>query len=420
MSFWNKKSANYRDISNSLNVVSQRKMSGKLVNDIDETKVMKYAVYLILVTVFLVAAGLIMLYSASFGIAGLKYFQNQVVWAFIGTASGFAVYYIGYKKLAEFSPYMVLIVVILLIFAFFGPEINGAHRWIRIRLPGLTLSLQPSELTKIALAFFLADYCSKNYRTFPNLWDKYGMIVPGIVTCIVLGAILIGEDLGTTLLVAIMAAAIFFVAGVKLRYVFLPLIFLSVLSLYVYFFDATRLARVTSFLDTEKYQNTTGYQLWISKLALGSGSWQGQGFMCSRLKAKYLPEAHTDFILSIVGEELGYIGMIGILVFYALFCYFSFQISMNSKTKLGMFLGFGITCFIAFQTLINVLVIAGLAPTKGMPAPFISYGGSNLLSCLIAVGVLLSIAIDTVNEDYNYKFYQKLHAIKGLFVKKNG
>jgi cell division protein FtsW len=173
-------------------------------------------------------------------------------------------------------------------------------------------------------------------------------------------------------------------------------------------------------MHPERTAETTGYQLYISKLALGSGGLFGQGFMCSRMKAKYLPEAHTDFILSVVGEEFGYVGIIAILCAYAYFCYLAYQISLNARNKLGMFLGCGLTTFIALQALINLTVIGGLAPTKGMPAPFISYGGTNLLSCVVAVGILLSIASDTIDENYNSGFYKILNSIISLFRGKNG
>ena len=414
----NKQKNNHNNHLNS-NILNQRKITANLINEIDETKIVSYATRLILVTVFLIATGLIVLYSASFGVAGLKYFQNQLTWVFISAAGAITAYYIGYKKLAQLSPYILAVVLVLLVFAFFGPEINGAKRWIRIPIPGMTLSLQPSELTKIALSLFLASYCASYYRTQTQLWSKYGLLVPGTITGIIIGAIAAGEDMGTSILVAAMAGTILFIAGMKLRYILGVGLFGLFLCLIVIFNNPTRMVRVTDFMHPEKTAETTGYQLYISKLALGSGGLFGQGFMCSRMKAKYLPEAHTDFILSVVGEEFGYVGIIAILCAYAYFCYLAYQISLNARNKLGMFLGCGLTTFIAMQALINLTVIGGLAPTKGMPAPFISYGGTNLLSCVAAVGILLSIASDTINENYNQNFYQFSNKIMGLFKRKN-
>ena len=401
-------------------ILTQRKVTENLINEIDETKIVSYATRLVLTTVFLIATGLIVLYSASFGIAGLKYFQNQLVWVFISAAGAVSAYYIGYKKLTQLSPYILAAVLLLLVVAFFGPEINGARRWIRIPLPGMTLSLQPSELTKIALSLFLSGHCAAYYRTQTTLFSKYGLIVPGTITVIILGAIAAGEDMGTTILVAATAGTILFIAGMRLRYILIGGAAGLLVCLVVVFNNPTRMVRITDFMHPERTAETTGYQLYISKLALGSGGLFGQGFMCSRMKAKYLPEAHTDFILSVVGEEFGYVGIIAILCAYAYFCYLAYQISLNARNKLGMFLGCGLTTFIALQALINLTVIGGLAPTKGMPAPFISYGGTNLLSCVVAIGILLSIASDTIDENYNNGFYKILNSIISLFRGKNG
>ncbi len=404
----------------SANILHQRKLTASLIQDVDETKIVSYATKLVLVSVFLISAGLLVLYSASFGIAGLKYFQNQLVWAVISISGAILAYFIGYKKLTELSPYILIVVFILLCGAFFGPEINGANRWIRIPLPGMALSLQPSELTKIALSLFLAGYCAANYRNFPKLFSKYGMIVPGLITAIILAAIAAGKDMGTTILVAAMSGVILFIAGMRLRYLLIGGALALLLCVIVVLNNPTRMKRITDFTNPEKTAETSGYQLFMSQLALGSGGLTGQGFMCSRMKAKYLPEAHTDFILSIVGEEFGFLGIMVILGAYATFCYLAFKISFNARNKLGMFLGCGLSSFIAMQALINMSVIGGLAPTKGMPAPFISYGGTNLVSCVVAVGILLSIASDAINEDYNSKFYNILSAITGIFKRKNG
>jgi cell division protein FtsW len=165
--------------------------------------------------------------------------------------------------------------------------------------------------------------------------------------------------------------------------------------------DPMRRARILSFWNPERDASATGYQLWNGFLALGAGGWYGVGFMESRMKARYLPEAHTDFILSIVGEELGLIAIVLVMIAYGVFCWAGIRISINANTRLGMLLGFGLTIYITLQALINVAVISGSMPTKGMPAPFISYGGSNLLTCMTAVGLLLSIALETVSPDYN-------------------
>jgi cell division protein FtsW len=171
--------------------------------------------------------------------------------------------------------------------------------------------------------------------------------------------------------------------------------------LFIKCFDAERWSRIISYTDPEISQQADGYQLWNSLLALGSGSWFGIGFMDSRLKAKYLPESHTDFILSIVGEELGFFSLCMVIAAYMAFMYLGLKISINSRTRLGMLLGMAITVMITLQAIINIGVVSGGIPTKGMPAPFISYGGSNMLMCMISVSILLSIAFETVKPGFN-------------------
>ena len=386
---------------------------GRFVSAEENTSIIiRYAWILIFTTAFLTFFGLTMIYSASYGSEAMRYFKSQIFWIIVGLCSGTCAYYIGYKKLIQWSPLMVVGVLILLTIAFFSKPVNGAHRWIFIRLPGLSMSIQPSEFAKLIMALFVSGYCSQNFRTLPYLFNRNGLWKIFLISAIVLGAIVAGHDLGTTVLVAVMIGCILFAAGMPMRYILIPIALVILTAIYIYFFDAMRLSRAVTFLDPQKYQKDGGYQLWTSLMALGSGGWTGMGFLGSRFKAKYLPEQHTDFILSVVGEEMGYLTLLfAVIGGYVLFVFSALKISLNTKNRSAMLLGFGITTFIAFQAAINMMVIAGLAPTKGMPAPFISYGGSNLVVCLTSVGVLLSIAASSVNEDYNLPFLEKLQAI---------
>ena len=162
-------------------------------------------------------------------------------------------------------------------------------------------------------------------------------------------------------------------------------------------------ATIAVFMDAEAYRMTSGYQLWNSLLALGSGGWTGVGFTESRLKLMYLPENHTDFILSIVGEELGFITLLTVIVAYLILVFVGLRISVKARTRQGMLIAFGMSIFIGMQALINIGVITAAFPTKGMPAPMISYGGSNLLACLIAAACVASVAIDSAIPDYQEK-----------------
>lgn len=380
--------------------------TGRFVSNEENASVLiRYIWILIFAAALLTFFGLTMIYSASYGSEAMRYFKSQIFWICIGIAGGVTAYYTGYKNLIKWSPLMVAGVLILLVIAFFSKPVNGAHRWIFIRLPGISMSLQPSEFAKLTMALYVSGYCSQNFRTLPVFFDRNGLWKVMAVSAVMLGAIVAGRDLGTTVLVALMIGLILFAGGMPFRYILLPLFLLTLAGVYIYFFDEMRLSRVVTFLDPQKYQKGGGYQLWTSLMALGSGSWTGMGFLGSRFKAKYLPEQHTDFILSVVGEELGFLTLLFVVIGgYIIFVFSALKISLNAKNKTGMLLGFGITSFIAFQAIINMTVIAGLAPTKGMPAPFISYGGSNMVVCLTSVGVLLSIGASSINEDYNLAF----------------
>lgn len=370
---------------------------------------MNAARWLLAVVTLLTVFGLTMLYSASYGTAGLKFFRTQIIWVVFGVVGGAAAFMIGYRRIASGALiWMGLSFLLLLIAAFCFPAINGANRWIRLRLPGLELSLQPSEFAKIAVAVFVARYCSENFRCF-NEWNNRRGILPlaAISGAVILG-VLIGRDFGTTVLITLMAVATAMAAGLWWRYILPPAGLFAAMVGYIVWFDPVRLARITSFLRPEDVQREEGYQLWNSLLALGSGGWFGIGFMESRLKARYLPEAHTDFILAIVGEELGLVAMAGVVLLYLAFTWFGLRIATRATSRLGMLLGFGLTLGISLQAWINLLVVTGTAPTKGMPAPFISYGGSNMMASLIAVGLLVSIAADAAYPCYNERYWELL------------
>ncbi|OGV45582.1 MAG: hypothetical protein A2017_12265 [Lentisphaerae bacterium GWF2_44_16] len=355
---------------------------------------LNYAIGVFITASMIILFGLTMLYSTSSGMAGSTYFVKQLMWAGVGLVCGMGIFIVGYKKLSEYSMIFIAISAVLLLIAdFCFPPINGAYRW--IKLPGIG-NIQPSEFAKLAVCVFLAKYCAEKMRYLNKLSVFKGIVPAVLVTGVVMLLILKGKDLGTTSLIAMVSFLIFFAAGVRLAFILLPLLIVIPSGIiFIKHFDPMRWSRMTTFMNPELYQKDDGYQLWNSMLALGSGYWQGMGFMESRMKAQYLPEAHTDFILAIVGEELGFICLALIIVAYLVFTFFGIKISLGSNNKQGMLLGFGITSIIALQAMINIGVVSGGFPTKGMPAPFISYGGSNLVMCLMGVGLLVSIALET-------------------------
>lgn len=368
---------------------------------------LRLAAGLLLMTMILVAFGLTMLYSASSNDAeaAAAFFRNQLLWIGVGTFLATAAFLGGYEFFCKKSLLWIGACALLLIWARFSREINGAHRWIIVG----SFRLQPSELAKIAVALFVANYCSEYLRTFNELFRwKYGMLGIGAAVGGIVLLILWGDDMGTSVLVAAMAFCAMFAGNLKKRYFFIPLILLPLVVIYIKYYDPMRWARMTIFLDPETHQRTGGYQLWNSLMALGSGSWHGLGLTDSRLKANYLPEAHTDFIIAIIGEELGYIGVMTVVFCYALWGYFAFRIIMTARNRKGMLLSCALSLGVLFQAIINLGVVSGMFPTKGMPAPFISYGGSNMVCSLVATGFLVSVALDSWEPGYSRKFFARV------------
>ena len=385
-------------------------------------KSIMYACQMLVVVTLILLFGLTMLYSTSYDPAfyGVEYFKRQLQWTIIGLFAGIIAFVIGHKKLSELSIFFMFAAIILLAIAdFCFPAIKGAHRWIKLQgIIGISANIQPSEMAKIALALYLSKYCASNMRYINEIFRLKAVTFFGMCA-LLLGLVLVGKDLGTTLLLVSVMAIVLFVTGLRLRWLAIPIaIFMPLLFFYIKHFDPERLSRLTSFLDPESCRSKAGYQLWNSLLAFGSGGWFGIGFGESRLKAKYLPEAHTDFILSIVGEELGLIALSLVILAYLAFAWFALKISLNSRTRQGTLLGIAVTSIIILQAIINIGVVCGAFPTKGMPAPFISYGGSNLVMVLVAVGLLMSIAAETASRGFHEEL---LKSIKKTFFfwKKN-
>ena len=345
--------------------------------------------------------GITMLYSTSFGTDGTMYLYKQFQWTIVGFMGFFGAIFLGYKRISEWSVWLIIIICVLLLIADLSPAVKGAHRWIKIPKVG---NIQPSEYAKVVISLFLAKFLSDRARYMDTMPFRK-VFVPCILCCAVpLGLVLAGKDLGTTILLSLIVVSALYISGIKLSWFLIPAtVILPAGYFYIKFFDSMRWGRMTIFMNPEATAQGDGYQLYNSLLALGSGGWFGVGFTESRMKMSYLPEAHTDFILSIVGEELGYISLIIVMIAYIAFMICAILIARNARTRQGMVLAFCIGIFIGAQALINMGVICGAFPTKGMPAPFISYGGSNLVTCLTASGFVLSVALDTVIPEYPEK-----------------
>ena len=338
------------------------------------------------------ALGLVMLFSASTGRPEANYLVMQPIWCALGLVACWVAAAVDYRWLKK-SPWiplgLLLVVVGLLVCALVpgvGFRINGAKRW--LRLAGYTM--QPSELAKIVLIIALAYYGERFQRHMPSFFR--GMVIPGLGVGLVLGLVFLEPDVGTALLLGCVSSIILLIAGVRWR-CFLPpvLITLTALGLFLWQ-NPIRSERIYSWLHLEETKMAKGHQTYQARVALGSGGVTGVGLGDGRQKLGFVPEHHTDFIYSVIGEELGLVTTLLVLFAFAGILLSGVYIAWHAGDTFGLLLGSGISFLIALQSIINIGVVTGTIPNKGMPLPFISYGGSNMVVMLSCVGLLLNIA----------------------------
>jgi cell division protein FtsW len=264
-------------------------------------------------------------------------------------------------------------------------RINGSWRWIHAG----PVTFQPSELAKLVAIIFVAWWFSKFEAKCKGL--LMGLICPGAVVIMLLVLIILETDLGTTLLIGATVLLMMFVAGASPKYLG-PLVIVGTAAILVVAWHISeRQGRLLAFMHPDQYQEKEGHQQWMGLIAFGSGGVEGLGLGNGRQKMLYLPYAHTDFIFPVIGEELGLRVTLIVVFCYLLIVTSGMLISLNAKDRFGMLLGFGSTAILGLQAATNVGVTTSLLPNKGLPLPFISYGGSNLFFCLICVGILISI-----------------------------
>ncbi|MFO1478520.1 MAG: putative lipid II flippase FtsW [Verrucomicrobiota bacterium] len=337
----------------------------------------------------LLALGMVMLYSSSMTQVGARYLEMQLVWCGLGlvlcVAAASADY--AWLKRAAWPMFGLAVFLLLLVLVpHIGRRINGARRWFDFH----GVRFQPSEFAKLALIVALAWYGDHFQRQMPG-W-KRGIVVPALFIGLLLGLIFVEPDRGTTILLASVSACMLLVAGVRWRY-FVPPILAAAAALGVSIWhDPMRMRRIFSWLYLEEHKSGTGYQAYQAMLALGSGGWFGLGLGNGRQKLGFVPEHHTDFILSIIGEELGLFATLLVLLAFIAIVVCGVYIARQARDTFGMLLGSGLTFLIGLQAAINIGVVTSALPNKGLPLPFISYGGSNLLMMLTCVGLLLSLA----------------------------
>jgi cell division protein FtsW len=354
--------------------------------------------WLFLSTLALCLVGAVMVFSASAVTAreehgnGYYFLLRQLVWLTFGFAGMFAMINLDYRRLRRQALILgsVAGIFLLLVGVFFLDKSHATHRWIRLG----PASLQPSELAKLVVILFLAWFLEMRRRPGDaGVNNVYETLLPAAGLVMVLaGMILMQPDLGTALEIFIIALGMLYVAGLSEKYfliaggVSLPIVYLAIVHV------SYRYDRVMAFLHPDSDPQGRGFQLLQSLIAVGSGGFSGVGLMESKQKLFYLPEAHTDFIYAVLCEELGFLGAALVLGLFAVFAWRGLRAAFRAPDDFGRFLALGITLMVASQALINLSVVLGLMPTKGIPLPFVSYGGSSLFVMLLASGVLLNIS----------------------------
>jgi cell division protein FtsW len=347
---------------------------------------------LVLITLGLVAFGLVMVYSATSAPAALaqtdpmSYLKKQGGYALFGVALMMAASRFDYRRLRLLAPALVLTALAgcLAVLAV-GARINGARRWIEFG----PATFQPSELAKLALAVWAAAYLCRRPapRSLRELWRPIGLLL-GLFCVLILAE----PDLGTAISLVVVLLAILLVSGTPGATLASAGGILVALGLLAIWFEPYRRARIFSFLDPWKDPQGAGFQTVQALISLGSGGPFGVGLGHGVAKVNYLPEAHTDMILGVIGEELGLVGVAAVLGAFVAFAWAGLRVALACKDPFGKRLAVGVVALVSGQAVINLAAVLGLAPLTGIPLPFISYGGSSLVVTLLAVGVLLNIA----------------------------
>ncbi len=347
---------------------------------------------LVLVTLGLVAFGLVMVYSATSAPAALartdpmSYLKKQGVYALIGVALMMTATRFDYRRLRLLAPTLLLSALFLCLAVLaVGTRVNGARRWIAFG----PATFQPSELAKLALAIWVAAHLSRRPapQTLKDLWRPVGMLL-----CAFCALVLAEPDLGTAIAIGIVVLVVLAVSGTPGRTLSLGTGVIAGLGLAAIAFSPYRRDRFFAFLHPWKDALGAGFQTVQAMIGLASGGLAGVGLGQGVIKDNYLPEAHTDMIMAVIGEELGLVGVAAVIGAFAALAYAGLRIALACKDPFGKRLAAGLVALVSGQALINLAAVLGLAPLTGIPLPFISYGGSSLVVALLSVGILLNIA----------------------------
>lgn len=350
--------------------------------------------YLFAAVVVLLTLGIAMVFSAGTAVARAQgmapnaFLVKQLTWAVLGLIVGAVLMLVDYRRLRR--PLLVygllLAVVALLLVVLFSPSLNETHRWIFLG----PLSIQPSEAAKLVLVLFLAYQIQRHEERFGR--DMATLLPSGVVVALLAGLVVLEPDLGTACMLVLIAAVMLFLAGLAWRWVLLGGAVSAVALVFGILAADYRRERLLAFLAPEKDPLGSGFQALQSLIAVGSGGLVGRGAGRSLQKLHFLPYPHSDFIYSIIGEELGLIGALAVVLLFAVLLWRGMRAGLHAPDLFGRYLAFGLTLGIVLQALINVSVTLSLLPTKGIPLPFISYGGSSLVVTLASCGILLNVS----------------------------
>jgi len=385
----------------------------------------------IIISVFLlVCIGILMVYSSTVLISMNKYSNSfhfllsHIVTVFVGITTMVILSRIDYKNLrrplfhiASFQVSLVhvllLVAMILLLLVFvpgIGISAKGARRWIRL----WPTTFQPSEFVKIVMVIFLADYMDKNLHRMKDL--RYGIMIPVGVMVLFQGVIMLQPDFGAVMSIGILTVGLLILGGLRLRYIGCMLLFAIPVAFKLATSASYRVKRITCFTDPWKEPLGCGFQLVQSFIAFGNGGLTGLGLGGSKQKLYFLPEVHTDFIYSLIGEELGLIGAVFVLALFFYLFIKGIKVAGKTNDSFSYFLTLGLTMMIGVQVIINFAVTTGLMPTKGLPLPFISYGGSSLLINLAAVGILINISRNNEGRTMENRTYVDSSALRNTYM----
>ncbi|MBQ4481061.1 MAG: cell division protein FtsW [Victivallales bacterium] len=358
---------------------------------------------LCLVVIALLCVGIAMIHSATIATKGDFFFRHQLVWIGIGLGMFLIAAFVPLRTLYRYSHWGVLLIMIPLTYlafaklmtAFAGQDVlrffpfisqtKGAIRWLQFG----SIKIQPSEFSKLFLVLYLAAYYGRLPREQIQKFVP-GVLIPGMVAGGILALIFLGKDLSTTVITGGMAFVVMFLAGIRFRWIVL-FGAVGVLVVYAFIqFSPMRVNRMLAYRDPKVYRDEESHQLWRSQLCLGSGGMTGVGYANGIMKT-YLQESHTDFIVAVIGEEFGMVGIFGVVGAYFMICLCVVAIARQCRQRSDLLLCLGIAILLALQAMVNVGVVSGWCPPTGVTAPFLSYGGSSIISLMFLIGLVLNV-----------------------------